>query len=243
MSQGYITILLDPTPTFLSEWRFPWYWLCITSFRHWSLVEIRGYCCLTNIWDTIWWIPWCLRNTPSRGQKSPLSIPGLWLVIWPHAASSLAAQVSSWNVWHHGTGLPGQAVTRNYNGDQFSRELGKWGREDLWSWYKLSSDAWANYQWSCAWPPVDIFKKLFLHCYFLFQVSSYILFYCSLLGALFYWIKERESFLQSAAICSAVIMQWCGICSFAKMFSSSFHFAWCQYHAASALQWQNDNAI
>ena len=94
------------------------------------------------------------------------------------------------------------------------------------------------------WPPVDIFKKQFLHCYFLFQVSSYILFYCSLLGALFYWIKERESFLQSAAaICSAVIMQWCGICSFAKMFSSSFHFAWCQYHAASALQWQNDNAI
>ena len=44
--------------------------------------------------------------------------------------------------------------------------------EDLWSWYKLSSDAWSNYQWSCAWPPVDIFKKLFLHCYFLFQVSS-----------------------------------------------------------------------
>ena len=37
-----------------------------------------------------------------------------------------------------------------------------------------------------AWPPVDIFKKQFLHCYFLFQVSSYILFYCSLLGALFY---------------------------------------------------------
>ena len=36
------------------------------------------------------------------------------------------------------------------------------------------------------WPPVDIFKKQFLHCYFLFQVSSYILFYCSLLGALFY---------------------------------------------------------
>ena len=115
--------------------------------------------------------------------------------------------------------------------------------EDLWSWYKLSSGAWSNYQWSCAWPPVDIFKKQFLHCYFLFQVSSYILFYCPLLGALFYWIKERESFLQSAAICSAVIMQWCGICSFAKMFSSSFHFAWCQYHAASALQWQNDNAI
>lgn len=94
------------------------------------------------------------------------------------------------------------------------------------------------------WPPVDIFKKQFLHCYFLFQVSSYILFYCSLLGALFYWIKERESSVRSAAaICSAVIMQWCGICSFAKMFSSSFHFAWCQYHAASALQWQNDNVI
>ena len=125
-------------------------------------MEIRGYCCLTNIWDTIWWIPWCLRNTPSRGQKSPLSIPGLWLVSWSHPAFPLAAQVSSWNLWHHGTGLPGQAVTRNYNGDQFSREPGKWGREDLWSWYKLSSDAWSNYQWSCALAPCRYFQKAIL---------------------------------------------------------------------------------
>ena len=37
--------------------------------------------------------------------------------------------------------------------------------EDLWSWYKLSSDAWSNYQWSCAWPglaPCRYFQKAIL---------------------------------------------------------------------------------
>ena len=34
--------------------------------------------------------------------------------------------------------------------------------EDLWSWYKLSSDAWSNYQWSCALAPCRYFQKAIL---------------------------------------------------------------------------------
>ena len=89
---------------------------------------------------------WCLRNTQqSRGQKSPTHHPRLLIGHWVTPRLLIGWLRSPLEMC--GITELVEAVTRNYNGDQFCRGPGKWGREDLWTWYKLSSaDAWSNYQ-------------------------------------------------------------------------------------------------